>query len=166
MDGPSPATRAGHSGVARHVTHFSYEEAFDRNIGWVTEWEQQALRGKRVAIAGMGGVGGIHLLTLARLGIGAFNLSDFDTFDIANFNRQAGAFMETVGRKKLDVMAEMALGINPELDISRFPEGVSPENVDEFLRDVDLFVDGVDFFVLDVRRKIFARCAELGIPAI
>ncbi|MBV8093455.1 MAG: ThiF family adenylyltransferase, partial [Acetobacteraceae bacterium] len=60
---------------------FSYHLAFDRNIGWVTEWEQEALRFKRVAIAGMGGVGGIHLLTLARLGVGAFNIADFDVFD-------------------------------------------------------------------------------------
>jgi molybdopterin/thiamine biosynthesis adenylyltransferase len=51
---------------------FRYEEAFARNIGWVTEAEQAALRGKRIAIAGAGGVGGVHLLTLARLGVGAF----------------------------------------------------------------------------------------------
>src|ERR1700710_1789821 len=109
------------------MTTFSYEEAFDRNIGWLTEWEEAALRGKRVAIAGMGGVGGVHLLTLARLGIGAFNLADFDTFDLANFNRQVGASMDTVGRPKLEVMAQMALSINPELRIRRFPEGIRPE---------------------------------------
>ena len=88
---------------------FSYEQAFSRNIGWVTEWEQSALRGMCVAIAGMGGVGGIHLLTLVRLGIGRFRIADFDTFDIVNFNRQAGATMDTIGRPKIDVMAEMAL---------------------------------------------------------
>src|SRR5690242_4051884 len=54
---------------------FSYRRAFDRNIGWLTEWEQDSLRAKRVAIAGMGGVGGGHLLTLARLGTGAFNIA-------------------------------------------------------------------------------------------
>lgn len=148
------------------MTGFSYEAAFDRNIGWVTEWEQAALRGKRVAIAGMGGVGGVHLLTLARLGIGAFNIADFDTFDLANFNRQVGATMDSIGRPKLDVMAEMALAINPELRIGRFGQGVTPENTDAFLADVDLFVDGFDFFVLDIRRRVFARCAELGIPAV
>jgi tRNA A37 threonylcarbamoyladenosine dehydratase len=57
---------------------FSYAQAFDRNIGWVTEPEQQLLRAKRIAIAGLGGVGGAHLLTLARLGIGGFHLADFD----------------------------------------------------------------------------------------
>lgn len=80
---------------------FDYAAAFSRNIGWVTEAEQQALRGKRVAIAGMGGVGGVHLLTLARLGIGAFNIADFDDFDIVNFNRQAGALVSTLGRPKV-----------------------------------------------------------------
>ena len=60
---------------------FDYEEALSRNLGWVTEAEQALLRGKRVAIAGMGGVGGSHLLTLTRLGIGAFNLADFDRFE-------------------------------------------------------------------------------------
>ena len=148
------------------MSGFSYEKAFSRNIGWVTEWEQAALRGKRVAIAGMGGVGGVHLLTLTRLGIGAFNIADFDTYDIVNFNRQVGANMATIGRPKLEVMAEMALAINPELRIERFPNGIRPEDVDAFLSGVDLFVDGFDFFVLGIRRQVFARCAELGIPAI
>ena len=48
---------------------FRYEQAFARNIGWLTPEEQQQLRNKRVAIAGIGGVGGVHLLTLTRLGI-------------------------------------------------------------------------------------------------
>lgn len=145
---------------------FSYGQAFDRNIGWVLPAEQQALRGCCVAIAGMGGVGGIHLLTLVRLGIGAFHLADFDTFGLANFNRQAGATMDTLDRPKLDVMIEMALAINPDLRITRFPEGVTPENVDRFLDGADLFVDGFDFFVLPVRRQVFARAHELGIPAV
>lgn len=83
---------------------FRYDEAFARNIGWVTEAEQAALRGKRIAIAGVGGVGGVHLLSLARLGIGAFHVAEMDTFDLVNFNRQAGAMMSTLGRPKVDVM--------------------------------------------------------------
>ena len=68
---------------------FSYDEAFSRNLGWVTEAEQARLRRTRVCIAGLGGVGGVYLLTLARLGIGAFSIADFDSFALANFNRQA-----------------------------------------------------------------------------
>ncbi|MFO7188291.1 MAG: ThiF family adenylyltransferase [Pseudomonadota bacterium] len=144
---------------------FDYDAAFTRNIGWVTPAEQQKLRRARVAIAGLGGVGGFHLLTLARLGIGAFNLAEFDRFGLANFNRQAGAAMSTLGRPKLEVMVEMARDINPELDIRIFPEGVQPHNVDDFLRDADVYVDGLDFFAFEARRMTFAACARLGVPA-
>lgn len=145
---------------------FDYETAFSRNIGWVTQSEQQSLRGKRVAIAGLGGVGGLHLLTLARLGIGAFSVAEFDRYEIANFNRQVGATMASLGRPKLDVMVEMAKDINPDLQISAFDQGIEEANIDAFLEGADLFVDGFDFFVLDIRAKVFARARELGIPAI
>lgn len=152
--------------AAMRDASFAYDVAFDRNIGWVTAEEQQTLRRKRIAIAGMGGVGGVHLLTLARMGVGAFNISDLDTFELANFNRQAGATLSSLGRPKVEVMAEMARDINPELDIKTFGDGVQDANIDSFLRDVDLFVDGFDFFVPEIRSKVFRRCSELKIPAI
>ncbi|ELX13499.1 MoeB/ThiF-like protein [Janthinobacterium sp. HH01] len=145
---------------------FSYQQAFARNIGWVTQAEQSVLRGKRIAIAGMGGVGGVHLLTLARLGVGAFHLADFDTFDIANFNRQVGANMSTLGLPKVEVLAAMARDINPELQIERFPTGVDGSNLAQFFDGVDLYVDGLDFFAFGARQATFAACARLGIPAI
>jgi molybdopterin/thiamine biosynthesis adenylyltransferase len=145
---------------------FDYDEAFARNLGWITSAEQQKLRNTRIAIAGLGGVGGSHLLTLTRLGIGGFHIADFDEFALANFNRQAGANTATLNRPKLDALAEMALAINPGLSIERFPAGVQPDNIDAFLNGIDVFVDGLDYFALDIRRKVFARCAELGIPAV
>lgn len=145
---------------------FDYGAAFSRNLGWVSGDEQARLRNCRVAIAGMGGVGGFHLLTLARLGIGAFNLADFDTFDLVNFNRQAGAGVATLGKPKLDVMQSMARDINPELDLRLFPDGLDERVLDDFLAGVDLFVDGLDFFALDIRQAVFAACAKRGIPAI
>jgi len=145
---------------------FSYREAFDRNLGWVTESEQDVLRHKRVAIAGLGGVGGAHLLTLSRLGIGHFSVADFDSFEVQNFNRQAGATVDTVGRAKIAVMSEMAAAINPNVDIRTFGDGVHEGNVEAFLDGADLYIDGLDFFVLDVRRMVFDLCARRGIPAI
>jgi len=145
---------------------FIYERAFSRNIGWLSESEQELLRGKRVAIAGLGGVGGVHLLTLTRLGIGAFNLADFDRFDIENFNRQTGATMSTVGREKTEVMAEMALDINPQLRLSIFKDGVTEANVRAFLSGADLYVDGLDFFSVAARELTFRTCEEMKIPAI
>lgn len=145
---------------------FDYDSAFSRNIGWVTQAEQAKLRQSRIAIAGLGGVGGAHLLTLTRLGISNFNISDFDDFDVQNINRQAGAFMPFMGQAKIDTVAQMARDINPEIDLRLFPQGVRPENVDEFLRDVDVYVDGLDFFALPARRMVFAKCREKGIPAL
>lgn len=145
---------------------FNYDEAFSRNIGWLTRREQDALRHKRVAIAGLGGVGGIHLLTLCRLGIGKFHLADFDTFDLANFNRQAGATVGTLGQNKLDAMIRQARDINPELDITGFADGVTPDNLEAFLDGVDLYVDGLDFFAFEARQQVFAACAAKGIPAV
>ena len=145
---------------------FDYTAAFSRNIGWVTAAEQQILRNKRVAIAGMGGVGGIHLLTLARLGIGKFNIGDFDTFDLPNFNRQAGASMRSLGQAKVDVLAAMARDINPECDLTLFPDGVTEDNLRTFFHDVDIYVDGLDFFAFDARERVFAYCDQHGIPAV
>lgn len=145
---------------------FSYETAFARNIGWLLADEQQRLKRCRVAIAGMGGVGGFHLLALARLGVGAFHVADFDRFDLANFNRQVGASCSTLQRPKVDVLAEMALDINPELEITRFEQGVDGSNLAQFLGGVDLYVDGLDFFAFQARRATFAACRAAGIPAV
>ena len=145
---------------------FSYDEAFSRNIGWVTHDEQVLLRRKRVAIAGLGGVGGSHLLTLARLGIGAFNIADFDTFDLSNFNRQAGASISALGKTKVDVMVALVRDINPESDIKIFPKGVDSSNLADFFTGVDLYLDGLDFFAFDARRAAFTACSRFGIPAI
>jgi molybdopterin/thiamine biosynthesis adenylyltransferase len=148
------------------MNQFNYQTAFSRNIGWVTEEEQDRLRSSRVAIAGMGGVGGSHLLTLARLGVGRFNIADFDTYAVENFNRQAGANMHTVERPKLECLTEMACSINPELKVTAFPEGVKPDQAEEFLDGCDLYLDGLDFFALNARRAVFAACHRLGIPAV
>lgn len=145
---------------------FCYEEAFSRNLGWLTAAEQQVLRGKKIAIAGMGGVGGSHLLTLTRLGIGAFSIADFDTFELANLNRQAGASMASLGKPKAETMAKMAREINPTLKLAIFHEGIDETNLDAFLSGVDVYVDSLDFFVLDLRQKLFARCHDLGIPVV
>jgi molybdopterin/thiamine biosynthesis adenylyltransferase len=145
---------------------FNYHEAFSRNLGWTTETEQARLRGARVAVAGLGGVGGFHVLTLCRLGIGAFCIADFDRFDVPNFNRQAGATVSTLGRNKIDVLAEQARDINPDVDLRLFPQGVNADNLDAFLDGVDVYVDGLDFFAFEARRQTFAACARKGIPAV
>ena len=145
---------------------FSYDEAFSRNIGWVTEIEQQRLRKARVAIGGLGGVGGVHLLTLARLGIGRFTIADFDVFDIVNFNRQVGATVSSLHQSKIDVLASMVRDINPDIDLKLFPAGVQADSLEAFLDGVDVYVDGLDFFAFSARRMTFAACERRGIPVV
>lgn len=145
---------------------FEYGLAFSRNIGWLTTAEQARLRGCRAAIAGLGGVGGGHLLTLSRLGIANFHIADFDHFEVHNLNRQAGATMGSLGQAKVDVLARMAADINPESTIRAFPAGVTAANLDDFLRDVDIYVDSIDFFAIEARRMVFAACHARGIPAL
>lgn len=145
---------------------FDYATAFGRNIGWVTEAEQGSLRRRRIAIAGMGGVGGSHLLTLARLGVGKFTIADPDHFELANLNRQAGAAMSTLGRPKVEVLAGMAREVNPGCELEIFPDGVHADNLEQFLRNADLYVDGLDAFAFDAREAVFAHCARQNIPAI
>ncbi len=151
--------------MSNETKPYDYFDAVSRNIGWVTREEQVALRGKRVAIAGLGGVGGVHLLTLTRMGIGKFSLAEFDSFEVHNFNRQVGAMTSTVGRPKIDVLVEMAKDINPDLDIRTFPQGVNESNIESFLDGVDVYVDGIDYFAFDARRATYAACARKGIAA-
>src|SRR4051794_13380189 len=112
---------------------FRFEEAFSRNVGWLTEWEQQALRGKRVAIAGAGGVGGAYLMTLTRFGVGMFTIADPDRFELVNFNRQVGATLDSIGRPKVEVLAENAHQINPEAHIRTILGPIDEGNIDSFL---------------------------------
>lgn len=148
------------------ISAFDYDTAFSRNIGWVTHAEQNVLRRKRAAVAGLGGVGGAHLVTLARLGIERFSIADFDRFEVQNFNRQAGAGMSTLGANKTTVLAQQVRQINPDAELRIFDDGVTPQNVDAFLADADVYIDGLDFFAFAARELTFAACARLGIPAV
>ncbi len=145
---------------------FDYEEAFSRNLGWLTPQEQQRLRHARVAVAGMGGVGGVHVQALARLGVGALSLTDFDSFELANFNRQAGAATSTIGRAKVEVMREFALDVNPETDVRVFPDGIDEHNLADYLGGVDLLIDGIDFFANSMRPALYRAARERGIPVV
>lgn len=143
-----------------------YQEAYSRNIGILSPEEQHMLKKAKVALAGMGGVGGNYLLSLSRLGIGNFSIADFDSFEIANINRQAGATMHTSGKQKCEVMAEMARAINPFLKIAIFKEGINKDNIDLFLEGARVVVDGLDFFCIKDRLLLFQEARKKGIFAI
>lgn len=142
------------------------EEAFSRNIGLLTQAEQEKMANAKVGIPGMGGVGGVHLITMVRTGVCRFNIADFDIFEPVNINRQYGARIPHFGASKLEVMKEEALQINPYLEIHEFPDGLKESNIDEFLDGVDVVLDSLDFFEFHIRRLLFNRAREKGIYVI
>jgi molybdopterin/thiamine biosynthesis adenylyltransferase len=143
-----------------------YWEAFSRNIGLLSRKDQKRLQEATVGIVGMGGVGGIHATSFARLGVGGFHIADLDTFDVVNLNRQAGATKEMMGKEKVDVMADMIRSINPFARIEKFPRGVTEETVDAFLEGVDVVADGIDFFEIETRRLVYRKAREKGIYVV
>jgi molybdopterin/thiamine biosynthesis adenylyltransferase len=148
------------------ISSFSQAEAFERNTGLISREEQQNLASSLVVIAGCGGVGGLHAHTCARLGVGHFRIADTDLFSIANINRQIGATVQSVGKNKAEVTAEMIRSINPESNVDICSANISADNVGAFVKDANLVIDGVDFFALSARRKLFAAAWQAGIPAI
>ncbi|POF29458.1 ThiF family adenylyltransferase [Roseibium marinum] len=145
---------------------FSYDEAFSRTLGWITRDEQQRLKSRTVAIAGLGGVGGANAITLARLGVSKFRLCEFDEFDLPNFNRQFGSGVSSIGRLKAEVISERIMDINPEADINLRQTPLRPDDAEAFLKGADIYVDSIDFFALNVRRALFACARAKRIPAL
>ncbi|MEJ2200100.1 MAG: ThiF family adenylyltransferase [Desulfuromonadaceae bacterium] len=149
-----------------HEMDLLINNEFSRNIGLLSIEQQRRLLASRVAVVGAGGVGGLHILTLARLGVGAFHIADPDVFEAANVSRQYGASQTSLGRNKAEVLAEMVRDINPQAEIVTFPAGVDDHNADSFLDNCQVLVDGIDFFAFNIRRMLFDRARQLGIHAV
>lgn len=145
---------------------FDYNKAFYRNIGWVTEEEQKKIATIKIAIGGLGGVGGDEIIGLARMGFQHFHIADFDSFEYSNFNRQSGATINTVGESKVDVTKKLLEEINPNIDIKCFYNGINEEEVGEFLKGVDIYVDSLDLFALHARILVFKECHKRKIVAL
>lgn len=144
------------------MQRFDYAEAFGRNIGVISAREQQRLQNTRIAIAGIGGLGSIFAHTFARMGIGRFHLADGDTFQIANFNRQLGGTISTVGHNKARAVQEQMLEINPEAAIRVWEENIVPDNIGAFLMGADLVLDEIEFFEVAAHRLLFREARSRG----
>lgn len=145
------------------MTNFDYDTAFLRNKGFISLEEQQKLKASRVAIAGLGGTGGTQVAALSRLGIGNFNLADLDEYELKNFNRQYGATMETIGKKKTVVATQIVHGINPEADVKIFDAGIQPDNIEQFLENVDIVIDSLDFYCFKERFLLYSAARNKGL---
>ena len=125
----------------------------------------ERLKNSRVAVFGVGGVGGYVAEALARTGVGTFDLIDKDTESVSNINRQIIATHSTVGRVKVEVMKERILEINPEAEVHIHKCFFLPENASEFdFSKYSYVVDAVDTVTAKIQLVIQAQKA--GVPII
>ncbi len=119
----------------------------------------------RVAIFGIGGVGGYVCEALVRSGVGAFDLIDNDKVCLTNLNRQIIATHQTIGRYKTDVMRERMLSINPQADIRLHQCFFLPENADNFpFAEYNYIVDAVD--TVTAKIELVMQAQKYGVPII
>ncbi|HUO50752.1 MAG TPA: ThiF family adenylyltransferase [Candidatus Paceibacterota bacterium] len=141
--------------------HLELRTARNRNI--ITADEQQKLYGLRVAYAGLS-VGSHGLFTFAHMGGGQrIKIADPDAVSPSNLNRIRFDFL-AVGRKKCDLAREYIYQLDPYAQIDAYGEGVTPETIDSFLKDVDVLVEETDNLEMKIRLRLEAR--ERGIPVI
>jgi tRNA A37 threonylcarbamoyladenosine dehydratase len=123
------------------------------------------LKDSRVAVFGIGGVGGYVCEALVRSGVGAFDLIDDDKVCLTNLNRQIIATRKTVGKYKVDVMKERILEINPDADVRVRKCFFLPENAEEFpFEEYDYVVDAVD--TVTAKISLVMKAQEMNIPII
>lgn len=123
------------------------------------------LQAARVAVFGIGGVGGYVCEALARSGVGALDLIDHDTVSLTNINRQLIALHSTIGMPKVEVMRQRLLDINPAIRVITRQEFLLPENQDTFpFNEYDYVVDAIDTVAAKV--AIAVKCQEAGVPLV
>lgn len=136
-----------------------------RTAALIGEEGLHRLKNARVAVFGIGGVGGHLAEALARAGVGHIHLIDRDTVSLSNINRQAVALHSTVGRPKAEVMAERIRDINPDCRVKSSVCFYLPENANEFdLSRYDFVADCVD--TVAAKLELAVRCQEVGTPLI
>ncbi len=138
----------------------AFEDLFSRNVGILSTEELYLLRESKVALAGVGGVGGVQLVSMARTGISHFSIADPELFQPPDINRQYGASLPTLGLKKVEVMKDIVLNINPEATLDILPQGITRGNIDHFLEDADIVIDSIEYSALEEKIALAQRARE------
>ncbi len=120
-----------------------YKSLTDRNLGILMEEEQDKIKNTKVAVAGLGGIGGPVCEILVRTGVENLNILDNGTYEPTNRNRQIFSFTDTNNKNKTDVTEEYLLKINPDTRIKKFLF-LDENNINDFIRGVDIVVLAID----------------------
>ena len=135
---------------------------FSRTEALIGIQAQEKLKKSKIAVFGLGGVGGYVTEALVRAGIGHIVLVDYDTYDITNINRQIGALHSTMGKYKVDVMKERILDINPSIIVETYK---STEDETKIIDSTFTYViDAID--TMKNKIKLIEKCNNLNVPII
>ena len=141
------------------------QEEFSRTELLLGAAAMQRLAACRIAVFGVGGVGGYVVEALARSGVGTLDVFDADVVSISNLNRQVIALHSTLGRKKVEVAAERVRDINPQCQVTAHDVFYLPANADGVdLSVYDYVVDCID--TVSAKMELARRCTGLGVPFI
>lgn len=125
----------------------------------------EKLKKSRVAVFGIGGVGGYALEALVRAGVGEIDIIDSDEVAVSNINRQILATAANVGQKKVDVAEARALSINPDIKINKYPIFYLPDTAHLFdFKNYDYVIDAID--TVSGKMELIKRANETGVPII
>jgi tRNA A37 threonylcarbamoyladenosine dehydratase len=142
------------------------ENWLDRTELMIGKENVEKLKSSSVLVAGVGGVGGIASEMLCRAGIGRLSLIDADTVDLTNLNRQAAALHSTLGKEKVEVLAQRFLDINPDILLDIYPVYLEENNIGEILEKTrpDCILDAID--TLGPKVMLSVQALKRGIPIV
>lgn len=139
-------------------------DRYSRNIGAISEEEQELLFTKTVLVVGLGGLGGYTSEYLARVGVGSLRLCDCDAFDESNLNRQINATEASIGKRKVEAAIERVKSINGGIDVKGFDMRFTAETAGEMLEGADLVIDALDN--VSSRFVLEEEASKAGVPLI
>jgi len=139
-------------------------DRYARNRNLIDSREQEILRGKTIAVVGLGGLGSYIAEQLARLGFGRLILIDGDIVDESNLNRQLFATERAIGLPKADLAVERLCQVNSQVEYISHHARLTPENGIELLEGADIVVDAVDS--ISARLMLQDLCGQLRVPLV
>jgi molybdopterin/thiamine biosynthesis adenylyltransferase len=141
-----------------------YWEMLKRQMPLVSEAEQEKFKNARITVIGCGGIGGLTIEMLARMGIGELVLVDEDVFDLSNLNRQTLSAHTNIGQSKSEIAQKKVNEINPYVNVISYNEHVDESNIDKLIKDSRLVIDALDNIL--TRVIVSRKAREYRIPFI
>ena len=137
-----------------------------RNMGFWNDATQRALCESRVGIAGLGGAGYLVGIEAARIGVQRFSIADPEDFEPVNSNRVLAVGSDTIGKNRADVFLEELHRINPEAEVRSYSDGVTTENVRDFMRGTDAVLDATELSMPQLGTMICREARRIGVPVV